>query len=480
MRKVRSAAGAARAGQTRQDQQEQVRRMRAELRAAVDRHEQQAQELTVTNEELQVINEELRASTENLEASKAELESLNDQLRLVNDELIVKFKETTQASEVIQNLINSTAIGTVFLDRWFRIRLYTPTALDIFELVPSDLGRRLSDVRNGLLDDDLVTVVGRVLAELIRIEQELETRTGRWHLMRALPYRTANGQIDGVVLTFLDITERKRAETLRRQSEEALQQAHAELERRVGERTRELARAIASLDNEVRVRREAEDQIRGLVGRLITAQEDERRRIARDLHDHLGQQTVALRLKLEALRNATETRELPAAIDAAEQVMAKLDRDLDFFTWELRPPILDDLGVRVALGNFVREWSRSFGIPAEFHTRGLEHSRLPPDVETGLYRIAQEALNNVYKHAKATRVAVILERRRSQARLVIEDNGSGFDREATGRNALNRGLGLVGMSERAALIGGLLEIETAPDHGTTIFVTTSITIPDEV
>ena len=254
-----------------------------------------------------------------------------------------------------------------------------------------------------------------------------------------------------------------------------LQRARDELEMRVQERTRELAGANASLDQEVRVRREAEDRIRGLLRQLITVQEDERRRIARDLHDHLGQQTAALRLKLEAVRSASGRHRLPDALDATNQVLSTLDRDLDFFTRELRPPMLDDLGLVIALRNFVNEWSSSFGIPAEFHTRGMDEVRLPLDAETGLYRIAQEALNNIHKHANATRVTVMLDRRGPEARLVIEDNGRGFDRGGGVLGGPDRGIGLIGMSERAGLIGGTLDIETSPGSGTAIFVRMPVT-----
>ena len=236
------------------------------------------------------------------------------------------------------------------------------------------------------------------------------------------------------------------------------------------ERTEALAAANRALDVELQERRRAEERIRALVGRLITIQEEERRRIARDIHDHLGQQVAGLALKLEALEQSSLDEEAQRkALSEARAVITRIDGDLDFFTWELRPAALDDLGLVVTLANFVREWSKNFGIPAEFHSRGLDHLRLAYEVETSLYRIAQEALNNTYKHARARRVAVLLEQRDDQVVLVIEDDGRGFREPDRTIDAQDRGIGLIGMRERAGLVGGTLDIETAPNKGTTVF-----------
>jgi signal transduction histidine kinase len=123
-----------------------------------------------------------------------------------------------------------------------------------------------------------------------------------------------------------------------------------------------------------------------------------------------------------------------------------------------------------ALGNYVREWSKHFGVRAEFHTVGVESGRLEPKVEIHLYRVMQEALNNVHKHAGATQVEVMLERRDGDVALVVEDNGRGFDPESVVPSEGKERLGLGGMRERAALIGGTLQIESTRGGGTTVFV----------
>src|SRR5262249_18850975 len=192
---------------------------KAQLRATIERHETQAEELKASNEELQAMNEELRSSTEELETSKEELQSLNEELRTVNQELKIKIEEQSEANNDIQNLINSTDLGTIFLDRNLRIKLFTPRTRELFNLIPADRGRPLSDISNRLVETDLAATVNQVLERLERVEREVESRDGRLYLMRVLPYRTAEDRIDGVVLTFLDISQRKLAEEQLRISE---------------------------------------------------------------------------------------------------------------------------------------------------------------------------------------------------------------------------------------------------------------------
>lgn len=205
-----------------------------------------------------------------------------------------------------------------------------------------------------------------------------------------------------------------------------------------------------------------------LLQTLVRAQEDERTRIARDLHDELGQQLTALRLRLDALRKMCDIEELCKVIDETQLIARNLDNGVDFLAWELRPASLDDLGLVAALANYVREWSRHSGVTAELLASSLKKTRFTPEVETNLYRIVQEALNNTHKHAKAKYVEVMLEKRGDMIGLLISDDGRGFSPQ----NKKNRlkGLGLTGMKERAALVGGTLEIESAKGKGTTIFV----------
>lgn len=207
---------------------------------------------------------------------------------------------------------------------------------------------------------------------------------------------------------------------------------------------------------------------REILQKLVGAQENERKRIARDLHDELGQQLTALRLKLEAAKKMCRDEEVCGKIDEIQFIAEQIDADVDFLAWDLRPTALDDLGLVAALTKYIKEWSRHSEIPADFHYSKLKDVRLAPEVETNLYRIAQEALNNVSKHSQAGQADVLLENRDGSVILIIEDNGVGFNVE----DKLNsrKGIGLTGMRERAELIGGTLDIESTVKQGTTIFV----------
>jgi signal transduction histidine kinase len=298
--------------------------------------------------------------------------------------------------------------------------------------------------------------------------------------------RQANADLEDARRAALNLMEdavesRRQVEDLNqklRQSEERLRRLNDALEERIRERMSELAGANTALQIEVRERREAEREIKALFTRLVSAQEDERRRIARDVHDQLGQQVSAVRLNLEALQQRTDI-DTPCAesVERTMRLAEELDHSIDFLAWELRPAALDHLGLPAALAHLVGGWSERFHVRADYDPVGIDGVRLRSDVEANLYRLAQEALHNVYKHARATHVSVLLERRDHRIVLVVEDNGRGFaiaDVDAV------TSLGLVSMRERAALVGGELTIESTPEFGTTITVRVPITDADGV
>jgi PAS domain S-box-containing protein len=223
-----------------------------------------------------------------------------------------------------------------------------------------------------------------------------------------------------------------------------------------------------------RKKREAERARTELLAHLVFVQEDERRRIARDMHDQFGENLTALSLRIGLLKDVSARQpELAVHTEALEALARRLDHDVDELVWELRPTALDDLGLRAALTNYIQEWSQRTGIAAELHTTGLLDERLASEVETALYRIGQEALNNVAKHSGARRVEVILERRSDCVLLIVEDDGVGF--EEPGDGAKPSGFGLVGMQERANLVGAHLQIESTPGKGTTVLVRMAVT-----
>ncbi|MDT5269605.1 MAG: hypothetical protein QOH49_1791 [Acidobacteriota bacterium] len=200
------------------------------------------------------------------------------------------------------------------------------------------------------------------------------------------------------------------------------------------------------------------------------AQEEERRRIARDMHDQFGQQLTVLLLKLGMLKeDCGEQRVLREQVDSLEEVAGRLDADVDFLVWELRPTALDDFGLQDALTNFAQNWSKHFSLSVEVLTRGVGKEASTSEIDTTLYHIAQEALNNVAKHARAASVTILLEGRTDAISLIIEDDGVGFDTENMS-GAHDNGLGLIGMRERAALFGGTAEVESQPGEGTRVIV----------
>ena len=204
---------------------------------------------------------------------------------------------------------------------------------------------------------------------------------------------------------------------------------------------------------------------------IVNGEEEQRRRISRELHDQMGQHCASLIIGLTALEaSLPQGSEARAPLDRLVPLAHRIDDDLHRIARELRPSALDDFGLHDTLLNFAEEWGERANVVVDFRSQGLEHRRLPPEVETAAFRIAQEALTNIQKHARADRVGLILRLRGDELLVIIEDDGKGLDpgkvaeAEAAGR------MGMPGMRERAALIGGSLEVESTPDAGTTIFV----------
>jgi len=557
--------------------EEELERVRRQLAATVEQYESQVEEAKASNEELQAMNEELRSAAEELETSKEELQSVNEELTTVNQELKTKIDELATTNNDFQNYINSTDIATVFVDRAQSVKLFTPRAADVFHLVETDIGRPLAHIANTLAYDRLHQDVGAVLERLQVIEREIQSTGGRWYLMRLLPYRTSDDRIDGVVLTFLDITGRVTAEAQVRTSEErlrllidcatdyaifamtpsgdiafwnagaermfgyaaadvvgrhasmlfapddraagalaadlerarrdersveehvyvrkngahlacvsvttrlgpdaalgfvtiardltaqrdavdALTRATAGVEAHVAERTEDLQREVAR-------RTVAHGHVTDLMHRLIASREEERTQIARDLHGQIGGQVTALRAELEHLRDRLAPANAgEAALARALELTRALGDKVDFLARELRPDLLDELGLPAAIARFAHEWSTHAGVAVDV----VSPAALPDvarDVAVTFYRIAQESLSNIASHAHATRADVRLDVRSGLLELVVADDGIGFEPAA---NEAGRGLGLLGMRERASLVGATLEVASAPGSGTRV------------
>lgn len=221
-------------------------------------------------------------------------------------------------------------------------------------------------------------------------------------------------------------------------------------------------------------RREAER--RDLRRAMEQGQEEERRRVARDLHDQVGQTVTGLSLGLRTLeeRLAGADAGVDERLAWLRRLAAGIGQDIHRAAADLRPAALDDFGLLAALAALAADWRARHGVAVDVQAVGAV-DRLPPEIETAVFRAVQEALTNALKHARARTVSVLLEQRPDGLRLIVEDDGDGFDPEAAPPDARPR-LGLSGMRERLQLVGGELEVEGAPGRGTTLFVT----VPDRV
>ncbi len=223
----------------------------------------------------------------------------------------------------------------------------------------------------------------------------------------------------------------------------------------------------ARLFEQVRAGRE---QFQSLSHQLVERQENERRHIARELHDEASQALTSLMVGLHLLERETDQPQaIGLRVSELKRMTESVLENLHRLAIDLRPASLDYLGLVAALHQHIQNFNRQHGhlTTAQFEAIDFDEERLPPLIETTLYRIAQEALTNVARHAQATQVDVLLKRRGGQLVMIVEDNGLGFDIEAT---AKNQRLGLVGMRERAEMMGGQLMIESLRGAGTTIYV----------
>lgn len=262
--------------------------------------------------------------------------------------------------------------------------------------------------------------------------------------------------------------------TQRRKHELALQQMNTELEERVQDRTQQLAKVNEALVAEITERMRTEHslefsrlELKRLASQLIRIQEDERRRISRDLHDDINQRLALLSIELEGIQ-----RQLPLLTPAISQTIrsiaervAELSEDVRHLAYHYHPSILDDLGLSIALQRLVEDVGSRNHLETRITCHDLPKT-LSQDVATCLYRIAQESLNNVVRHAKASRIEVALTQSSMGLNFTIADNGVGFPPDL--RRADAGGLGLLSMKERVALIGGTLTIDSALGAGTTL------------
>ncbi len=216
-----------------------------------------------------------------------------------------------------------------------------------------------------------------------------------------------------------------------------------------------------------------------LLKQVITAQEEERKRIARELHDSTGQALTSLMIGLKRLQMAETHEEAGRVASELRDTAARTLDEIHTLALELRPSMLDDMGLAVTLQRYCTEYERRTSIAVDYHRDGLDGLRLPGAMEIAMYRIVQEALTNIAKHSRAGNVSVLLRAQKGRLRAIVEDDGVGFDVAATLADGSDeQKLGLVGMQERAGLLGGTCTIESRPGAGCTVFVEVPIPLEE--
>jgi PAS domain S-box-containing protein len=282
----------------------------------------------------------------------------------------------------------------------------------------------------------------------------------------------------GVPLQFvalvMGIEEQKQAQAAVASVLAELRVRHDQVAELLARRSAELAGVNAALLAEIADRKRAEDENREVVSRMVQSVEDERRRISRELHDTVGQHLAVVGMQLKAIKlELAGSESALQRLDRLQEALRSMEDQIDRLAHDLRPSALDDLGLEEAMRSHVEMWSSEAGVPCELHTHGLGGERLSPSIENTAYRVMQEALTNVHRHAGAARVSIIVERRPRELRMVVEDDGRGFD---AARSDERPSLGLRGMKERAVLVAGTLEVESVPGSGTTVYLV--VPLPD--
>jgi signal transduction histidine kinase len=216
------------------------------------------------------------------------------------------------------------------------------------------------------------------------------------------------------------------------------------------------SRAAIAVDLSERVGRDA-------VRRVVEAQELERARLARELHDETGQALTSILLGLKPLERTAESEEARASLESVRELVISTLQNVRRLAVELRPSALDDFGLVPAVERLTDTFREQSGLQVDLESQ-LGAERLPSEAETTLYRVIQEALTNIVKHSAASRVSILLQRKNGTVVAVVEDDGTGFDPSDTRADAR----GLAGMSERLSLAGGRLQVESGPGSGTTV------------
>lgn len=363
-----------------------------------------------------------------------------------------------------ETLLNEAPVGVFFVDANLRIRQMNPTAVPFFGNIPNLIGRDLREVVQRIWTEAVASkIIGQFrhtleTGEAYIVPEYVEERRDRgvreyyeWQINRIL---LPDGD-HGVVCYFRDISAQVRGRETIREREEALKLAHDKLEEQVLTRTQELEGRNAE------VLKKAE-QLTELSARLLNAQDEERRRIARELHDSAGQMLAVLSINLSQIARTTTQRNAgePQLIEDSRQLVEQLTQEIRTLSYLLHPPLLDDTGLSGALRWYVDGLTQRSGIRIELEL-SENLSRLPRELETGIFRIVQECLTNIHRHSGSPSATIRVQQDSEWILVEVQDRGKGIAPEKLSRiKSAGSGVGIRGMSERIRHFGGVLDIES--------------------
>jgi two-component system, chemotaxis family, CheB/CheR fusion protein len=398
------------------------------------------EELRASHEEIMSINEELQSMNEELGSSKEELQSVNEELNTVNLQLQQKIGELEVSNNDLRNLLTASDVATLCLDRALRIKWFTPAMQRLFHLLQTDIGRPAQDLNVIAVDPTLTEDARSVLKALT--PQSKEIAHHGIHLRRVIPYRTEDERIEGVVITFADITEAKQATQRELETNVA---KNEQLEQRVRERSEQLAR---------------------LSRELTLAELRERQEIARDLHDGLGQKLNVMGIRLDELRGNSDGASLTAGLEEIAILLQDVVSQTRSLTAQLNPPVLDQLGLLPAIEWLGDEMQKHYHLRVKIQAEDEESTSLNQVTASIVYRAIRELLINVGRHGKVKQVRVGIRRSDGRLRIEVRDHGVGF----IINDSNSAGLGLATIRERISYIGGVFQIDSKRGRGTSAII----------
>jgi two-component system CheB/CheR fusion protein len=554
--------------------QSENQRLRDQLQVTIEEFESSNEEMKASNEELQSINEEYRSASEELETSKEEMQSINEELHTVNNEMKLKLDELAGAHQELENIMGATEIGTLFLDRELRIQRFTAGVNDIVNILPADRGRPIGHLTHNLKYNSFMEDAEHVLRQLTPVEREVQKEKDGWYLLRFRPYCTAQEHIDGVVITFVNITALKESEAQLRQSNETLEQRVEErtrelsdanqkisqardlffrlfysnpsptslsqwtdgrfidvndaylefaglqrqevigrtslelglplaeeirpqimerlqtenplnnIELQVGRASGEITTVVASIqlitidqteallmsfiDISERVR--ADQETRALAYELTKAEEAERNRISRLLHDDLQQSIFAAKVQIANLDASYRRGDLESAQTDLNRIQSLLDESISLtrnLSIDLSPAVLQGEGLSDALIWLARQMQEHYGLQVNIQTNGVS-TRFEDALRVLLFQAVREALFNVVKHAGTLHATVKVEKIDGHIQITIGDGGVGFPAGSLDPN--NGTGGLSHIQRRVRLLGCDLRVLSRPGKGSQVIL----------